>query len=53
VTTHEPLVAYVLSLPGFDEGDAMDIADAFRARMSDDGLRVTKDVGVFVASGER
>jgi hypothetical protein len=45
----------VLSLPGFDEGDAMDIADEFRARMdgNDGELRVTKDVGVFVASGER
>jgi len=55
VTNHEPLVAYVLSLPGFDEGDAMDIADEFRARMDGNGgeLRVTKDVGVFVASGER
>ncbi|MXR21408.1 class I SAM-dependent methyltransferase [Halobacterium bonnevillei] len=54
VTTHEPLVAYVLSLPGFDGDDAMDIADAFRARLdaSDGELRVTKDVGVFVASGQ-
>lgn len=49
VTSHEPLVAYVLSMPGFEESDAMDIADAFRARMSDGSLRVTKDVGAFVA----
>ncbi|WP_336037072.1 class I SAM-dependent methyltransferase [Halobacterium yunchengense] len=49
VTTHEPLVAYVLSLPGFDDGDAFALADAFRERMDDGELAVTKDVGAFVA----
>lgn len=52
VTTHEPLVAYLLSLPGFDEEDTFDVAARFRELVGEDGLDVTKDVGVFVASGE-
>lgn len=50
VTAHEPLVAYALSLPGFDDDVAFDLAAEFRDLVGDDGLAVTKDVGVFVAS---
>ncbi|WP_232701129.1 class I SAM-dependent methyltransferase [Halobacterium wangiae] len=49
VTAPEPLIAYVLSLPGFDPSDAHELARVFRERIGDDALRVTKDVGVFVA----
>lgn len=52
VTTHEPLVAYLLSLPGFDEDVTFDVAARFRELVGQGGLNVTKDVGVFVASGE-
>ncbi|MFB6270426.1 MAG: class I SAM-dependent methyltransferase [Halobacterium sp.] len=51
VTAHEPLVAYVLSLPGVDEDVTFDVAERFRELVGEDGLDVTKDVGVFVASG--
>lgn len=50
VDTPEPLVAYVLSLPGVDPSVGPDLERAFRERMDEDGeLRVEKDVGVFVA----
>jgi ubiquinone/menaquinone biosynthesis C-methylase UbiE len=52
VKAHEPLVAYVLSLPGFEDDVTFDLADRFRELVGEDGLRVTRDVGVFVASGE-
>lgn len=49
VTAPEPLVAYLLSIPGFDPRVATDLGRAFRERVGDDALRVTRDVGVFVA----
>jgi len=49
VTAPEPLVAYVLSIPGFDPADAHELGRAVRERVGDDAFHVTKDVGVFVA----
>jgi len=49
VDSPEPLVAYVLSLPGFGSGIGPDVERDFRARFEDGELRVQKDVGVFVA----
>jgi SAM-dependent methyltransferase len=48
VDSPEPLVAYVLSLPGVDPGIGPDLERAFRERFEDGTLRVEKDVGVFV-----
>ncbi|MDH5020669.1 class I SAM-dependent methyltransferase [Halobacterium rubrum] len=49
VDSPEPLVAYVLSLPGFDPEIGPDVERDFRERFEDGELRVEKDVGVFVA----
>ena len=49
VDAPEPLVGYVLSLPGVDPAIGPDLERAFRERMEDGELRVEKDVGVFVA----
>jgi len=49
VDTPEPLVAYVLSLPGVDPAVGPDLERAFRERIGDDALYVQQDVGVFVA----
>jgi SAM-dependent methyltransferase len=49
VDSPEPLVAYVLSLPGFDPEVGPDVERDFRERFEDGDLRVEKDVGVFVA----
>lgn len=49
VDAPEPLVAYVLSLPGVDPEIGPDLERAFRERFEDGDLRVEKDVGVFVA----
>ncbi|AHG03315.1 MerR family transcriptional regulator [Halobacterium sp. DL1] len=49
VTAPEPLVAYALSLPGYEPSDAHELGRAFRERVGDDAMRVTRDVGVFVA----
>ncbi|MFC3478613.1 class I SAM-dependent methyltransferase [Halobacterium litoreum] len=47
-----PLVAYVVSLPGFDPADGRDLEAAFRDRMADGSLELTVDAGVFVATHE-
>ncbi|WP_232687520.1 class I SAM-dependent methyltransferase [Halobacterium zhouii] len=49
VTSAAPLVAYALSLPGFDDEDGREMETAFRERIGDDGFDVAMDVGVFVA----
>ena len=49
VTAPAPLVAYALSLPGFDGDDAREMESAFRERFEDGAFEVSKDVGVFVA----
>jgi len=49
VDSPEPLVAYVLSLPGVDPEVGPDLERAFRERFEDGELVVEKDVGVFVA----
>jgi SAM-dependent methyltransferase len=52
VDSPEPLVAYVLSLPGFDPADGLELERAFRYRMDDGELRLGADLGVFVATTE-
>jgi len=37
----EPLVAYALSLPGYEPSDAHELGRAFRERVGDDAMRVT------------
>lgn len=49
VDTPEPLVAYAITLPDFDPADGPAMERAFRDRIGDDALTLTRDVGVFVA----
>lgn len=49
VTEPEPLVAYLLSLPGFDGEHAVEMERRFRDRIGDDALELTTDTGLFVA----
>lgn len=49
VTDPEPLVAYLLSLPDFDERHARDLEQEFRERIGDDAFEITTDAGLFVA----
>ncbi|AAG19035.1 class I SAM-dependent methyltransferase [Halobacterium salinarum] len=49
VDAPEPLVAYVLSLPGFDPEAGPALERAFRARFVDGTLTVTGDRGVLIA----
>ena len=51
VTEVEPLVRYALSREEFDEDDAPALSRAFAERFEDGTLEVTKDVGLFVATG--
>lgn len=50
ITKPEPVVAYLLSLPGFDGDAAFALEDAFRERIGDDAFEVERAVGLFVAS---
>jgi len=50
ITNPAPAVAYLLSLPGFDEADAFALEGAFRDRIGDDAFEVRRSVGAFVAS---
>ena len=49
ITKPAPLVAYLLSLPGFDGTDAFELEETFREKISDDAFVVERSVGVFVA----
>lgn len=49
VTDPEPLVAYLLSLPDFDDTHARDAEREFRRRIGDDAVEITTDAGLFVA----
>jgi SAM-dependent methyltransferase len=51
ITKPEPLVASLLSLPGFDDADAFELERVFREKIGEDGFAVERSVGVFVASG--
>ncbi len=50
ITKPEPLVAYLLSLPGFDGADAFALEGVFRERIGDSAFEVDRVVGAFVAS---
>ncbi|NIB99053.1 class I SAM-dependent methyltransferase [Halobacterium sp. R2-5] len=50
ITKPEPVVAYLLSLPGFEGADAFALEDAFRERTGDDAFEVDRVAGAFVAS---
>jgi SAM-dependent methyltransferase len=51
-TASEPLVAYALSLPGFEDADAFEMEAEFRDLVGDDALALTVDAGVFVATAD-